>query len=266
MAFPTGWPPRVPSGIRNIRFFQLGATGGGFDANAYLFIDGVGANPHTPLPTVRAGEDVSTPDYSGPHNVDSLPAGTGEQGDDPKAMLWAQNIIVHNDGTTDLEVSFDGTNVHGIVPAGEERNYYDRREAGIAVRGGGVLATGTIDTVSVANLNDGETFTIDDGINPATVFEFDVVGDGVSGGNVAVDVSAIITADEVKDEVISVINSLGSSFLITATNGGSANVVLTNNVGGDQGNTTSSDTVTHVSFVVSNMAGGDNADFRIEAW
>lgn len=266
MAFPTGWPPRVPSGIRNIRFFQLGTTGGGFDANAYLFANGEGANPYTPLPVVRAGEDVSAPDYSGPHDVGILPAGTGENGDDPVPMIWAQNIIVVNDGTTDLEVSFDGINVHGIVAAGEERAYYDRREAGIAVQGGGVVATGSITTTAVINLVDGETFTIDDGLNPATVFEFDVTGDGVSVGNVAVDVSGVTSADEVKDVIIGVINSLGSSFRIVATNGGAATVVLTNEVGGDQGNTTSSDTVLSGTFIITDMTGGANADFRIEAW
>jgi hypothetical protein len=56
----------------------------------------------------------------------------------PKAMLWAQTIRVINAGGGDLEISFDGVNVHGLVPAGLINVYRNRFEAGIAIRGNGV--------------------------------------------------------------------------------------------------------------------------------
>lgn len=119
------------------------------------------------------------------------------------------------------------------------------------------LPTGTITTIPVAQLVDGETFTLDDGVNTASVFEFDVAGDGVTGGNVAVDVSSITTADEVRDAIISAINGLDPSiFLIDAADGGAATVDLENPRVGNSGNTTSSDTVVDAGFVVTNMAGG----------
>jgi hypothetical protein len=273
MAFPTGWPPRVASGMRNIRFFLKGTSGGGFDANAYLFADQDAANPYTPLPDVRPGEDVSAPDYNGPHVVPPTPAGTGQHEDDPHPMIWSEAIRVINYGPTDLEISFDGVNVHGIVsgrilPILEvEQIFYERREAGIAVRGGGVVGTGTITTLPVISLIDGETFTLDDGINPPVVFEFDDDGSWTPG-NIPVDISApVVTADDVRDAIIGVINGLGDDvFLQTATNGGAGQVDLTQDVGGSQGNTTQTDTVVNVGFVVTDMTGAGDADFRIEAW
>jgi len=266
MAFPTGWPPRVGSGLRSIRFFLRGTTGGSFDSNAYLFADQASANTYVPLPTIRPGEDVSAPDYNGPHSVGANPAGTGQRGDDPHPMIWAQKILVVNDGSTELEVSFDGANVHGVVDAGGERIYNDRHEAGIAVRGGGAIATGSITTIPVINLLDGETFTLDDGVHPPVVFEFDVSGNGVTPGNILVDVSTDTTADDVRDTIIAAINGIGADFLMTASNGGAATVSLAQDFGGSHGNTTQTDTVINVGFVVTDMTGGTDSNFRVEAW
>lgn len=57
----------------------------------------------------------------------------------PKEMIWSQNIRVINTGGGDLEISFDGENVHGYIGTGEAVTYWDRYEAGIALR----LAAGT---------------------------------------------------------------------------------------------------------------------------
>ena len=267
MPVPTGWPPRTASGMKNIRFFLRGTTGGDFDANAYLFADQASANPYSPLPVVRPGEDVSAPDYNGPHDIGTNPQGTGQEGDDPHPMIWSECILVVNDGTTDLEISFDAINVHGAVAAGTERLYCDRREAGIAVRGGGAVGTGTITTIAVASLVDGETFTVDDGIHAPVVFEFDDDGSWTPG-NIPVDISApVVTADDVRDAIIAAMNGLGDDVLLmTASNGGAATVDLTQDVGGSQGNTTQTDTVVNVGFVITDMTGADDADFRIEAW
>lgn len=118
-------------------------------------------------------------------------------------------------------------------------------------------ATGSITTVAVASLVDGETFTLDDGVNTPVVFEFDVTPDGVTPGNVVVDVSGDTTANDVRDTIISVINAVDrSTFTILASDGGAATVDLVNQTGGTVGNTTSAETVVDGTFAVTNMAGG----------
>lgn len=266
MAFPVGWPPPLPSTQRCIRFFVRGTATALFADSAYLFIDGIGANTYTPLPVVLPGEDVSNPKYSGPHVVPAI-AGTGVRGDDPHAAIWAtQAISIVNDGGGDLEFSFDGINVHGIVADGETRYLRSRHEAGIAIRGGKTAALGSITTVAVANLVDGEKFTLNDGIHPPVVFEFDVAGDGVTVGNVIVDVSLLITADDVRDAIIAAVNGVGATLRMTATNGGAATVTLTQDDKGTQGNTAQSDTVLDPGFIVTAMTGGESVGFTIEAW
>lgn len=154
MAFVTGFPARQPSGQTSIRFYVSTTTAGAaFDSagNSFIFIDGAGANPYTPLPVVRPGDDVSRLGLLGAKVViPPNPAGTGENylTDDPslpigqghltepsvKAYIWSHSIRISNTGGNDIEFSFDGVNVHGVVPAGTVREYLSRREAGIAVR------------------------------------------------------------------------------------------------------------------------------------
>jgi len=122
-----------------------------------------------------------------------------------------------------------------------------------ATNGAGSMAVGSITTVAVANLVDGETFTLDDGVT-SSVFEFDKTGNGVTGGRVAVDVSGDTTAGDVRDTVIAAVN--GSGLTIAASIAGTAKAGLKNAVVGTVGNTTSGDTVDDVGFVVTNMAGG----------
>ena len=76
------------------------------------------------------------------------------------------------------------------------------------------IASGSITTVAVASLVDAETFTLDDGVHPATVFEFDKASDGVTSGRVNVDVSTDVSADDVRDRIISAINTVGTSLEI----------------------------------------------------
>lgn len=135
MPFPNGWPPRSGSGRMSIRFYQTGTATAIFSDNGYLFVDGVGANPYTPMPVVLPGDDVSRFPQPAPTVVPTVPAGTGENDiDSPKAMIWSYAILITNTGANPLEFSFDGTNVHGLVPAGEFREYSHRSEAGIALR------------------------------------------------------------------------------------------------------------------------------------
>jgi hypothetical protein len=147
MAFPDGWPPRVATGQRNIRFYMVvNPTSANFADNAFLFADQATANPYTPLPFVRPGDDVSNPHYSGPHNIGANPAGTGQLDKDaPHPMIWSERIHITNTGGNDIEISFDGTNVHGVIPAGTTREYEDRREAGIALRSPGGASSARVE-------------------------------------------------------------------------------------------------------------------------
>lgn len=122
-----------------------------------------------------------------------------------------------------------------------------------------VAATGLITCVAKANLVDGETFTLDDGTAPV-VFEFDGVSgpaDGVTGGNVAVDVSAVSTDIEIAGVVASVIN--GSALGMVATDNLNGTVGLVSDAVGTLGNTTSSETVLDAGFIVTDMTSGADA-------
>lgn len=116
-------------------------------------------------------------------------------------------------------------------------------------------ATGTITVIAGGVLVDGETFTIDDGINTPTVFEFDS-GGGVSGSNVAVPFTGADSAATVKASVISAINGVGSTLLVTASDGGGAVVNLTHDRSGTVGNNAVTDTVSNVGFITTGLSGG----------
>jgi hypothetical protein len=117
-------------------------------------------------------------------------------------------------------------------------------------------ATGVIQSVAKANLVDTETFTIDDGTNPASVFEFDLPPNGTVG--ITVDVSADTTAEEVALTIRDAINGVGAGLRITAwiNPADDTQVLLRNDAFGATGNTASSDTVVFAGFTVSNMTGG----------
>jgi len=119
----------------------------------------------------------------------------------------------------------------------------------------GVAATGSITTVAGSALVDTETFTLNDGVNTPTVFEFDS-GGGVTGGHTAVTFTGGMTADQVRDAIISAVNGVTTTLLITASSGGAATVTLTHDRKGTVGNRTLSETVADAGFVITNMTGG----------
>lgn len=112
---------------------------------------------------------------------------------------------------------------------------------------------GTIVTVPVADLIDAETFTIDDGTNPASIFEFDVTGGGTV--NIPVDVSILTTADDVRDAMITAINSVGT-LDITAYNVDSALVGLVHDSGSTGTAVAITDTVVNAGFIPAGMSSG----------
>jgi hypothetical protein len=143
MPLPTGWPPRVCSSRRSIRFYKTGAATANYADNAFLFADQAYANTFTPLPVVKAG-DVTPPGSlpgTSPGVIDALPpvpSGSGMNGDDPHPMIWAQTIRVRVVGGP-VNISFDGVNDHGFIPADTEQTYRMRFEAGIAIKGTGTF-------------------------------------------------------------------------------------------------------------------------------
>jgi hypothetical protein len=120
---------------------------------------------------------------------------------------------------------------------------------------GGIPAKGRISTIPKASLVDGQTFTLNDGTNPAKVFEFDT-NSTVTLGNVAVNISVAVTADDVRDAIILAVNSVTVTLSITASSGGPARVDLINDESGVQGNVVITETVTNAGFTVDGMSGG----------
>lgn len=80
-----------------------------------------------------------------------------------------------------------------------------------------------IDCIAGANLNDGELFTLNDGVNPAITFEFDDDA-SVTSGHVLVDISGAPSATTMRDRIVTAIN--GAAFDIQASNYSSTQVLL----------------------------------------
>jgi hypothetical protein len=155
MALPAGFPPRAPSGVRSIRFYATGTCGPTFDTNAIFFTATAGATATQPLPVVKSAATVAgtTGQAQNPASGNTTPVattvpptpqggGTNDAGA-PTNVIWSMGIRVVNDGTGDMEVSFDGVNVHGRLKANEIATYYRRHEGGIALRGAGGVGTPT---------------------------------------------------------------------------------------------------------------------------
>jgi len=142
MAFPDGWPPRRSSGKKSLRVYIAGTSTAGFDDNAFLWIDQAGANPYVPTPVVTGKDEKTVVDVAGGTN-EGGPRGGGQNfPDDPKPSITCDHIrICHGGEAGDLEISFDGTTVHGTINASVDFVYAGRYEAGIAIRGNGGTPT-----------------------------------------------------------------------------------------------------------------------------
>lgn len=163
--------------------------------------------------------------------------------------------IIHQAGAT------TNPTVSGGSPASLAPRYYsDRGELSLVVglanqtSGIGFQAIGHITTIDPANIVDGETFTLNDGVNPAVVFEFEKVG-GVGGGSVAVDITAAVDADDVRDAIVSAVNG-AASLAISASPDGSGLVFLQNDNVGTAGNQTIINGVADSGFITQGMSGG----------
>lgn len=119
-------------------------------------------------------------------------------------------------------------------------------------------ATGSITCATKANLVDGETVTVGDGLAAPRVFELDVAGDGVAGTNVQVNVSTDTTAADVAARLATAITANVPALSVVDNADGTLSV--THKWSGAGGSVPISDTVAHASFLVSGMAGGIDAN------
>lgn len=110
-----------------------------------------------------------------------------------------------------------------------------------------MFGDGTIQAIAGSSLVDTETFTINDGTNPATVFEFNS-GGGVTPGNVAVAFTAGDTAATVAASMVAAINGVGAGLAVTASLSVSGTSTLITLVRDTAGTITLSDTVANASF------------------
>jgi hypothetical protein len=122
-------------------------------------------------------------------------------------------------------------------------------------------AIGFIVAIAAAFLIEGETFVLDDGVNPPTTFEFDT-DTIVVGANVPVDISVATTVLDVANAIVVAVN-LTIGLDLTAGNGGSTltTVTIANAENGTQGNvTTWVDTVADAGFAITQPTGGVDSD------
>jgi hypothetical protein len=117
-------------------------------------------------------------------------------------------------------------------------------------------ASGSITTVSGSHLVDGETFTINDGFNAPTAFEFDSNA-SVTAGRVGVAIVGADSADQVKSKIIAAVNGVGAGLGVSASDAGAGLVGLVNDNAGSAGNQPIAETVADVGFMVTGMSGGD---------
>ena len=83
---------------------------------------------------------------------------------------------------------------------------------------GGAASTSEITFVAApgAPAFDAETFSIDDGVNPPVVFEFDLNGAGVTPGNVAIVYTGTETAQQMAEIAGAAVNAVGAALEVTA--------------------------------------------------
>ncbi len=159
-----------------------------------------------------------------------------------------------------VEPTADGANtgtgdVNFASSAQYDHDYTRWYEAEATNTVNGVFATGTINTVTGASLLDGETVTLDDGVNSPTVLEFDSDAT-VAAGNVAVPFTGGDSATDVRDALVTAINGVGATLLITAAPGGASDLTLTADNYGSLANNPIADTVADAGFTTTGMSGG----------
>jgi hypothetical protein len=121
----------------------------------------------------------------------------------------------------------------------------------------GIPASGTITTIVPGLLADNDNFILNDGVNPATTFEFQVTGGFIPvPGRIPIDVTACANADDVRNAIVTAVNLVVATLAITAAGPLAATVNLVNDLGGVAGNVAIIDNVANPGFICVGMAGG----------
>ncbi len=114
----------------------------------------------------------------------------------------------------------------------------DRFSSQVIVESGATVATGSYTTAKKQDYADGQTFTLNDGVNPPLTFEIDVAGDGVALGNVLVDISLVLPSsyiDNITRAAVNAQEALGNINIVATIALGNP-VDLTNTIPGEGGN------------------------------
>ncbi|HUV38778.1 MAG TPA: hypothetical protein VMY39_04150, partial [Planctomycetota bacterium] len=169
----------------------------------------------------------------------------------------ASSVVLGGGDGTAASGTFGGTGANVLADALIAQGFdIGPRSVSIGYTSAGVQATGSITHVAQASMVDGETFTLDDGVNPPTTFEYDQTGTNVPApGNIEIDISGDTTAITVEATTIAAINSVAATLLITASGAGTGVTNLTN-VNPGAFNTAILETVADAGFIVAGMTGG----------
>lgn len=132
-----------------------------------------------------------------------------------------------------------------------------------------VRATCAITTDTKANLAAGDKFVLIDAEGGACSFVFskaagDYTDTGVGGPREKVDISSAVSADDVRDAIITAVNA-SAYVLITASSGGAGTVTLTQDRYGTAGNTTTSKTSSSGTFAITSFTSGALAGVDIRS-
>lgn len=122
-------------------------------------------------------------------------------------------------------------------------------------------ARGSIVAIAPASLRDGETVTLDDGISPAVVFEFDKNGQ-VTNPRIRIDLSNLEFEQDVVNALTAAINAIGASLQMAAevSSRVEGEMVLIHDLEGTFGNRPISENVANTFFTVNGMSGGAGRD------
>ena len=127
---------------------------------------------------------------------------------------------------------------------------------GITVVGPAVRATGLLTVPAAASLSDTETFSIHDGSSQQG-FEFDTNSAVVNVGFLPVDLTGLVTAEEVAAACASAINgATGVGWTVEAIDNLDGTVTLRNTVFGAAGNAMNAEAVGDAGFILTDMTGG----------
>ncbi len=121
-------------------------------------------------------------------------------------------------------------------------------------------ATGSITSTQESAYGEGQIFTLDDGFNPTTVFEFDRNGNGVTAGRIRIVATGSGGQGQMCDVIVAAINSVGTTLLITGTHTSGPTLALTHDRLSSLGNRMITHTVSDVLWAVTQMTGGAAGD------